>query len=59
MPDIAFVMDPLDTLALKKDSTLAMIRAAQMRGWDITYLLARRPLLPSATSPWRSAGAWR
>ncbi len=37
-PRIAFVMDPLDGLALKKDSTLAMIRAAQTRGWQIFTL---------------------
>jgi glutathione synthase len=32
---IAFVMDPLPSLSLKKDSTLAMIRAAQRRGWAV------------------------
>ncbi len=37
-PIAAFVMDPLDELNLKKDSTLALIRAAQQRGWDIRYL---------------------
>ncbi len=37
-PRIAFVMDPLPSLSLKKDSTLSMIRAAQRRGWDIRYL---------------------
>ena len=35
---IAFVMDPLDSLVLYKDSTLAMIRAAQLRGLDVFYL---------------------
>ncbi len=35
---IAFLMDPLAGLALKKDSTLAMIRAAQQRGWQVSYL---------------------
>ncbi len=35
---IAFVMDPLPSLSLKKDSTLAMIRAAQRRGWQIFFL---------------------
>ena len=35
---IAFVMDPLETLSLAKDSTLAMIRAAQARGWPVSYL---------------------
>ncbi|MGE0625172.1 MAG: glutathione synthase [Pseudomonadales bacterium] len=31
-------MDPIDGLNLKKDSTLAMIRAAQERGWDVCWL---------------------
>jgi glutathione synthase len=35
---IAFVMDPLPGLSLKKDSTLAMIRAAQRRGWEIFFV---------------------
>ena len=35
---IAFLMDPLPSLSLKKDSTLAMIRAAQRRGWDVFFL---------------------
>lgn len=35
---IAFVMDPLPSLSLKKDSTLAMIRAARRRDWDIYFV---------------------
>ena len=35
---IAFLMDPLVGLSLKKDSTLAMIRTAQHRGWQVSYL---------------------
>ena len=35
MTKIAFLMDPIETVAIKKDSTLAMIRAAQLRGMDI------------------------
>jgi glutathione synthase len=35
---IAFIMDPLPSLSTKKDSTLAMIRAAQRRGWEIFFL---------------------
>ncbi len=35
---IAFLMDPLPSLSLKKDSTLAMIRAAQRRGWEVFFL---------------------
>ncbi len=38
MIHIAFVMDPIATVNVKKDSTLAMIRAAQLRGWRITVL---------------------
>lgn len=35
---IAFIIDPLDRLSLKKDSSLAMIRAAQQRDWQIYCL---------------------
>jgi glutathione synthase len=38
MTRIAFVMDPLESLNLKKDSTLAMIAAAQRRRWDVLYI---------------------
>ncbi len=35
MIDIGVVMDPLDTINPKKDSTLAMMREAQSRGWRL------------------------
>ena len=35
---IAFVIDPIATLNIHKDSTLAMIRAAQRRGWRVSVL---------------------
>lgn len=35
---IAFVIDPIDSLGVKKDSTLAMMWAAQRRGWDVSSL---------------------
>lgn len=38
MKSIAFVIDPLDSLTIKKDSTLAMMWAAQRRGWDVSSL---------------------
>ena len=38
MVRIAFVMDPIESLNVKKDSTLSMIRSAQSRGWQIQYL---------------------
>jgi glutathione synthase len=31
-------MDPLPTLSIKKDSTLAMIRAAARLGWEVFYI---------------------
>ena len=39
MVKIAVIMDPLESLSLKKDSTLAIIRAAQMRGHEVSYLM--------------------
>lgn len=38
MPKIAFLMDPIDTLSVKKDSTLAMLAAAQKRELEVFYL---------------------
>ena len=38
MTRIAFVIDPLNSLGVKKDSTLAMMWAAQRRGWDVFTL---------------------
>lgn len=38
MTKIAFVMDPVESLNLKKDSTLAMIKACQSRGLETFYV---------------------
>ncbi len=38
---IAFVMDPIAAFNVNKDSTLAMIRAAQQRSWRISVLGVR------------------
>lgn len=38
MPKVGVVMDSLESINLKKDSTLAMIRAAQSRGWAVHYM---------------------
>ena len=35
---LAFLMDPLESINPKKDSTLAMIEAAQARGWEVSCL---------------------
>lgn len=34
---LGVVMDPIETINPKKDSTLAMLLAAQKRGWDLVY----------------------
>jgi glutathione synthase len=36
---LGVVMDPIETINPKKDSTLAMLLAAQERGWRIAYFL--------------------
>jgi glutathione synthase len=37
-PRLAVVMDPIDEIKFEKDSTLAMLLAAQARGWSLLYL---------------------
>ena len=32
------VMDPIGSITVKKDSTLAMMLAAQRRGWELRYM---------------------
>jgi glutathione synthase len=34
---LGVVMDPIETIKPKKDSTLAMLLAAQRRGWELVY----------------------
>jgi len=36
---LGVVMDPIEKIHPKKDSTLAMLLAAQTRGWELIYLL--------------------
>jgi glutathione synthase len=38
---IAVVMDPIDDIKPRKDTTLAMLLAAQRRGWHVSYLEMR------------------
>jgi glutathione synthase len=35
---IGFVMDPIGSIRIKKDSSFAMMLAAQRRGWELWYL---------------------
>lgn len=36
---LGVVMDPIESINVKKDTTLAMLLAAQSRGWQIHYML--------------------
>lgn len=36
---IGVVMDPIEAISVKKDSTFAMMLAAQKRGWEVHYIL--------------------
>ncbi|KAA6185373.1 glutathione synthase [Thiohalocapsa marina] len=36
--NIGFVMDPIGSINIKKDSTFAMMLAAQRRGWSLWYM---------------------
>lgn len=38
---LGVVMDPIESINPKKDSTLAMLLAAQKRGWEVHYMLQR------------------
>lgn len=40
-PSLGVVMDPLDTINIKKDSTLAMLQAASARDWPLYYMEMR------------------
>lgn len=36
---LGVVMDPIESITVKKDTTLAMLLAAQKRGWQLHYML--------------------
>ena len=36
---LGVVMDPIDSIIVKKDTTLAMLLAAQRQGWELHYML--------------------
>ena len=38
MPRLGIVMDPIDRIKVAKDSSFAMLLAAQRRGWELNYL---------------------
>lgn len=42
---LGIVMDPIDAINPKKDSSLAMLLAAQQRGWELHYLTQEKLLI--------------
>ncbi|MCH8551706.1 MAG: glutathione synthase [Natronospirillum sp.] len=48
---LAVVMDPIQQLSYKKDSTLAMLWAARDRGWQLTYIEPQN-LFVDQGEPW-------
>lgn len=38
---VGIVMDPIASISYKKDSSLAMLLAAQKRGWELFYKIGR------------------
>ncbi len=47
---LAVVMDPIESISFKKDSTLAMLLAAQKRGWQLWYILQNGLYLDGSTA---------
>ncbi|KKL20095.1 hypothetical protein LCGC14_2458920, partial [marine sediment metagenome] len=35
---LGVVMDPISNISVKKDTTLALLLAAQSRGWQLMYM---------------------
>ena len=46
---IAFIMDPLPSLNVKKDTTVSMMEAAQDRGWEVHAITLDDLMVESAT----------
>lgn len=56
MTNIAFVMDPIASVNPKKDSTLAMMLAAQKKNWSLFYIL-QQDLFVSDGKPYALANS--
>ncbi len=65
-PRLGIVMDPIETITVAKDSSLAMLLAAQKRGWPLHYMTPRDLYLAGATARarctrlqvWDDPGRW-
>jgi glutathione synthase len=53
---IGVVMDPIDSINFKKDTTLAMLWAASARGWEL-YYMEQGDLYLNKGEPWASTRA--
>ena len=47
---VGIVMDPIETITVAKDSSLAMLLAAQRRGWALHYMTPGDLYLDGATA---------
>lgn len=46
---LGVIMDPIEKINFKKDTTLALLLAAQKRGWDLGYILQSDLYLDAGT----------
>ena len=51
---LGIVMDPIQDIHFKKDSSLAMLHAAQKRGWEIEYMELPDLYLAGGALLWRA-----
>jgi len=54
---LGVIMDPIGSINYKKDSTLAMLLAAQKRGWTLSYMEqadCKFRLMPLSGIPWET-----
>ena len=47
---LGVVMDPIENINVHKDSTLAMLRAAESRGWEVHYMRQQDMFLAEGTA---------
>ncbi|WP_409524083.1 glutathione synthase [Nitrincola sp. MINF-07-Sa-05] len=47
---VGIVMDPIDAISYKKDSSLAMLHAAQQKGWELWYMEPQHLFLEKGTA---------
>ena len=48
---LGVVMDPIAAINYKKDTTMAMLWAAESRGWQLYYMEQKRPVSGAGSGP--------